>query len=177
VTWRATDPQGNESAKVRWELVPYMNGRCLDLGCGPYKTFPHFTGVDNGHHDKKFGWQNKADVIVETCEDLSIFADKSHDMVFSSHLLEHIAPENLKKTLSEWCRVIKSNGHLILYVPDEDEYPKVGEDGANPDHKWNVNYDRVVEAMDAVPRGWNLIDFQKRNQEMEYSLFFVFKLQ
>jgi hypothetical protein len=65
---------------------------------------------------------------------------------------------------------------LILYVPDEDEYPKVGEKGANPDHKWNVNYDKVVKYMEGVPRNWDLIDFQKRNQGDEYSLFFVFKL-
>lgn len=177
MTWRVDDPQGNEAAKIRWELVPYMRGRVLDLGCGPFKTFPHFIGVDNGHHDAQFGWKHKADIIVPTCENLDIFADGSCDMVFSSHLLEHIAPDNVPKTLSEWCRVIKKGGHLILYVPDEDEYPKVGEDGANPDHKWNVNYDRMVEAMETVRRDWDLIDFQKRNQTNEYSLFFVFNLQ
>jgi len=61
-------------------------------------------------------------------------------------------------------------------LPDEDEYPKVGEQGANPDHKWNVNYDRVVEAMEKVPRSWDLVQFEKRNQTDEYSLFFVFKM-
>ena len=177
MVWRVDDPQGNESSKVRWELVPYMRGRILDLGCGPFKTFPHFIGVDNGHHDKEFGWQNRADIIVPTCEKLDIFSSRSCDGVFSSHLLEHIAYENVPDTLAEWCRVIKSNGHLMLYVPDEDEYPKVGDPHANADHKWNVNYDKVVEAMETIPRGWDLIDFQKRNQEMEYSLFFVFKLQ
>ena len=66
MTWKIDAPQGNESSKIRWELVPFMNGRVLDLGCGPYKTFPHFIGVDNGHHDSAFGWQNKADLIVKT---------------------------------------------------------------------------------------------------------------
>jgi predicted SAM-dependent methyltransferase len=176
LTWKIDGPQGNESAKVRWELVPYMSGRVLDLGCGPFKTFPHFIGVDNGHHDSAFGWQNKADVVVETCEKLDLFGSNSVDMVFSSHLLEHIAEDNVPATLREWCRVIKHGGHLIIYVPDEDEYPKVGETGANPDHKWNVNYDKVVKYMEGVPRNWDLIDFQKRNQGDEYSLFFVFKI-
>lgn len=175
MTWRVDDPQGNESAKVRWELVPYMRGRVLDLGCGPFKTFPHFIGVDNGHHDNAFGWKNKADVIVETCERLDLFADKSCDMVFSSHLLEHLAFENVPAALSEWMRVLKSGGHLCLYVPDEDEYPKVGHAHANPDHKWDCSYDKVVAAMEQVPYGWDLIDFQKRNEGNEYSLFFVFK--
>lgn len=169
MTWKIDDPQGNEAAKIKWELVPYTRGKGLDLGCGPHKAFPHFIGVDNGHHSQ-FGWDIKPDVFVNTCEDLGLFASQSMDFVFSSHLLEHI--EDYPKALKEWMRVIKQGGYLILYVPDEDEYPKVGEDGANPDHKWNVNYDRVVEA---VPGGWDLVDFQKRNEGYEYSLFFVFK--
>lgn len=168
MTWRETDPQGNEAAKIRWDLVEYTNGRGLDLGCGQFKAFPHFTGVDNGHH-----WGMKGvDVHVETCENLDLFANQSMDFVFSSHLLEHIT--NYKAALKEWLRVIKTDGYLILYVPDEDEYPKVGEKGANPDHKWNVNYDKVIEAMKEVG-GWDLVDYQKRNQDREYSLFFVFK--
>jgi predicted SAM-dependent methyltransferase len=172
MVWRIDDPQGNESAKIRWELVEYTRGRGLDLGCGPFKAFPHFIGVDNGHHDQQFGWQNKANLIVESCEKLDLIASQSMDFVFSSHLLEHI--EDYQAALKEWFRCVKPGGYLILYVPDEDEYPKVGEEGANPDHKWNVNYDRVVDAMKEIG-SWDLVDFQKRNQDYEYSLFFVFK--
>src|SRR6185503_12589720 len=64
----------------------------------------------------------------------------------------------------------------ILYLPDQDQYPKVGEYGANPDHKWNVNYDKVIAAMEQVSRGWDLVDYQVRSEADEYSLFFVFKL-
>ena len=95
-------------------------------------------------------------------------------MVFSSHLLEHIPYENVPKTLSEWMRVLKTGGHLSLYVPDEEEYPKMGTEHANPDHKWDVNYAKVVAAMEKVPYDWDLIDFQRRDQADEYSLFFVF---
>lgn len=172
MTWTMEGSQGNEAAKIRWELVPYMNGRILDLGCGPFKAFPHFTGVDNGHHWGMAG----ADVRVDSAEDLSLFAGRSCDGVFSSHLLEHIPFEKVPDTLAEWCRVIKDGGHLMLYLPDEDDYPKVGEKGANPDHKWNINYDRVVEAMERVPRSWDLIQYEKRNEGDEYSLFFVFKM-
>jgi ADP-heptose:LPS heptosyltransferase/predicted SAM-dependent methyltransferase len=172
MTWRKEAKEGDESSKIRWELVPYMLGRCLDLGCGPWKVFPHFVGVDNGHHWGTMG----ADVAVETAEDLSIFATQSHDCVYSSHLLEHIPPENVTACLQEWMRVLKNGGYLVLYLPDEDEYPKVGEYGANKDHKWNVNYQRVVDYMAKTTRGWDLVDFQKRNQDDEYSLFFVFKV-
>lgn len=172
MTWDIETSKGNESAKIRWEIVPYTRGKVLDLGCGPFKAFAHFTGVDNCHHAKEFGWDIKPEIHVETCEDLSVLGSQAWDAVFSSHLLEHIA--DYQKALKEWWRVIKVGGYLILYLPDEDEYPKVGEKGANPDHKWNVNYDKVIEAMKEVG-SWDLIDFQKRNQEDEYSLYFVFK--
>lgn len=172
MTWSLENSQCDEASKIRWECVPYFHGRVIDVGCGKYKTFPHWIGVDNGSVWGKYN----ADVPIENAEWLDIFAGQSCDGVFSSHLLEHIPYEQVPKTLQDWCRVLRPGGHLMLYLPDEDEYPKVGEKYANPDHKWNVNYDKVVDAMKSLPRGWDLIDFQKRNQDDEYSLWFVFKM-
>src|ERR1700693_1552219 len=172
MTWNIADPQGNEAYKVRWEIVQYTKGRGLDLGCGVAKTYNHWIGVDNCVDSQLFGAQIKPDVWVPTCEKLDVFASQSMDFVFSSHLLDHIAPEKVHDTLKEWMRVIKPKGYLVLYLPDEDEYPKVGEPGANPDHKWNVSYERLIAYM---PHGFDLIDFQKRNSHQEYSLYFVFQ--
>ena len=170
MTWSIENSQNNESAKIRWETVPYFHGRVLDLGCGGYKTFPHWIGVDNGHH-----WgRAQADVMCEA-EKLDLFANESCDTCFSSHLLEHIEYDKVPAAMNEWLRVLKVGGHLILYVPDEDEYPKCGTQYANKDHKFDVNYDKVIAAMEKVSCGWDLIDFQKRNQDDEYSLYFVFK--
>lgn len=173
MTWKATDPQGNESAKIRWEIVKYTRGKGLDIGCGAWKQFPHWIGVDNRVDTQLFGQQMDPDVTVNTAEDLSLFASESMDFVFSSHLLEHIPYEKVASTLKEWMRVIKPKGYLVLYLPDEDEYPKVGAEGANPDHKWNVNRQRVLEAMESL--SWDLVDYQKRNEGLEYSLLFVFR--
>ena len=172
MTWRAEDPQGDESAKVRMDLVPYMGGRVLDLGCGARKVFPTAVGIDNGIDAKLYGLQAKPDIVVETCERMPMFADAMADTVYSSHLLEHIA--DYPAALREWWRLVKVGGYLILYLPDEDEYPKIGEHGANADHKWNVNYHRVIDAMLAVG-GWDLIEYEKRNKGREYSLLFIFQ--
>lgn len=174
MTWRAEGPQGNEAAKISWEIVRYTRGRGLDLGCGPQATFPHFIRVDNLKDTQLFGQHIKPDVKVDTAEDLSLFSTESMDFVFSSHLLEHIDPANVVKTLKEWLRVIKVGGYLVLYLPDENEYPKVGEPGANPDHKWNVSWNALIGYMDKIP-GWDLIDYQERHEGDEYSLYFVFK--
>lgn len=168
MTWRIDDPQGNEAAKIRWELVEYTNGYGLDLGCGQFKAFPHFIGVDNGHH-----WGMKGvDVPVKTCEDLSMFAGHSMDFVFSSHLLEHI--KDTDKALKEWWRVIKPGGYLILYLPHKNFYPNVGEKGANPDHKHDFLPEDIIGKMEDVG-GWDLVRNEEREQEREYSFFQVYK--
>jgi predicted SAM-dependent methyltransferase/ADP-heptose:LPS heptosyltransferase len=173
MTWRASDPQGNEGYKVRWELVRWTRGKGLDIGCGPQKTFPHFIGVDNNKDAALFNLPAHPDIMIDDAADLSMFASQSMDFVFSSHLLEHFPYEDVPKVLKEWFRVLKPNRHLVLYLPDEDEYPKVGEEGANTDHKWNINKDRLLEAMQGL--NWDLVDFQKRNEANEYSLLFVFR--
>ena len=171
MTWSLENSKNDESSKVRWELVPYFHGRVLDIGCGPYKAFPHFIGVDNGHHWGMIG----ADVKCEA-QDLSLFSSQSCNVVYSSHLLEHIPYEDVPAVLTEWCRIVKQGGYVILYLPDEAQYPAVGHKNANPDHRWNVNHDKVLAAMEAQKRGWDLIDYQVRSETDEYSLFFVFKL-
>src|SRR4249920_3657299 len=101
--WTLENSQGNEAAKIRWELVPYFHGRILDLGCGEYKTFPHWIGVDNGAMWGKL----HVDAPIETAVKLDLFASASCDGIFSSHLLEHIEYEAVPAALVEWCRVIK----------------------------------------------------------------------
>lgn len=170
MAWTLENSRNNEARKIVWELIPYAHGAVLDIGCGPYKALPHFTGVDNGHH-----WGSQGIDIRAEAGDLSRFADCSHDTVFSSHLLEHIPYEKVPAVLTEWLRVLKPGGHLILYLPDADQYPRVGEHGANPDHKWNVDFQLVMNALEFTPCGLDLVDYQVRSERDEYSLFFVFK--
>jgi ADP-heptose:LPS heptosyltransferase len=171
VTWSLENSKNDESSKIRWELVPYFNGKCLDIGSGPYKVFPHFTSVDNGHH-----WGVRGvDIKVDDAVDLSLLGSEAWDLAYSSHLLEHFPYDKVPAVLSEWMRVTKIGGHLVLYLPDEDQYPKVGHPNANVDHKWDVNYTKVVEVMEKLDCGWDLVDYQVRSEGDEYSLFFVFK--
>lgn len=179
MVWRATDPQANESAKVKYDAVPYTRGRGLDIGCGAYKAFPHFIGVDNMHHAQEFGWDYEPNLAVDSADNLDIIAGESMDFVFSSHLLEHM--EDIRATLQEWWRVIKVGGYLVLYLPDDELYPKVGEPGANPDHKHNLNRKMIRETMRKIG-SWDLVVEEQRNTDNgegehgnEYSFYQVFK--
>lgn len=168
MTWDIQAKQGNEAEKCRWSIVEYTSGRGLDLGCGPYKTFPHFIGVDNG---KQWGNQG-VDVMVDTCEKLDLFADKSMDFVFSSHLLEHIV--DTEATLKEWMRVIKDGGYLILYLPHRDFYPNVGQVGANPDHKHDFLPEDITRHMKKAG-AWDLVVNEERSSGDEYSFLQIYR--
>jgi protein O-GlcNAc transferase len=52
-------------------------------------------------------------------KDLSMFADGTFDVIYSSHVLEHFDyQDELHNTLVEWSRVIKPGGLLQVCVPD-----------------------------------------------------------
>lgn len=172
VTWTLETSRGFESDKIAAIAVPYLHGKGLDIGCGMRKVWPSAIGVDNGHH---FGNMMQASIAGDGT-DLSLFADNSLDYVFSSHTLEHFHRENVPDILREWARVLKVGGYLVLYLPSANLYPKCGEEGANPDHKWDI-YPGDVEAImrDEVAGGWCQVEKEERDQGAEYSLFLVFR--
>jgi len=173
MTWSPGHSQGAESMKIRWELVPYTRGRGLDLGCGPWKPFSHFIGVDNNVDERLFGIRaTAADLIIPNCSNLDIFSNDSMDFVFSSHLLEHI--QDYESALREWWRVIKPGGRLCLYLPHKEFYPNIGTPMSNPDHKHDFMPDDIIETMKKVSGAWDLIENQDRNDDDEYSFFQVY---
>jgi ADP-heptose:LPS heptosyltransferase/predicted SAM-dependent methyltransferase len=172
MVWRATDPQGNEAAKCRYDLVPYLGTTCLDIGCGPHKVFPHFLGLDSGKDTRLFGIEMKPDLVGD-CERIPLFADGAFDTVFSSHTLEHIVDH--QAALAEWWRLVKVGGHLILYLPHRDLYPNIGTEHGNPDHKHDFVNDDIRVAMVGAAADWTLLVDEKREQLQEYSFLQVYR--
>lgn len=170
MTWRRDDPQGDENSKIATLTVPYLQGKCLDIGCGPTKVWPSLIGIDSC---KDYGGQRPQAVdIVCNGEDLSLFANKTIDGIFSSHFLEHVM--DYKKCLAEWWRVIKVDGYLVLYLPHKKFYPNIGAEGSNPDHKHDFMPDDIIEAMKEVG-SWELLENEDRDKGYEYSFYQVYK--
>lgn len=172
LTWNESGPMGHESAKIASIAVPYLQGgRFLDLGCGDSPVWPSAIGVDNySTYANTFG-------IKHDIADLSMFADKSMDAVFSSHAVEDFEPSKVPALLREWARVIKFGGFMCLYVPSANLYPRVGEQGANPAHKGDI-YPGDLEKIlwDIVTdHGWELVESEERSGTNEYSLWIVVK--
>lgn len=172
MVWRIDGPQGFESDKIAAVMIPYCRGRGLDIGCGQRKVWPHAIGIDSGHH---FGDHTDCDIRGDGTQ-LEIIADKSMDFVFSSHTLEHFPKEKCYDILREWGRVLKPGGYLTLYVPSANLYPKCGEPGANPDHKWDIYPGDIFKILEeATPYGWEMVEGEERGLNNEYSLFEVYK--
>lgn len=175
--WRATDPQGDEAGKVKYDVVQYTRGTGLDIGCGPSKAFPHFIGVDSKKDTELFGIEMQPDNVVEDASYLPQVPDGRVDFVFSSHLLEHIVDH--VAALEEWWRIIKVGGHLVLYLPHRDLYPNIGTPGSNPDHKHDFVPQDIISAMQGVAKraenGFDVLVNETRDQDREYSFLLVFK--
>ena len=58
---------------------------------------------------------------VANASDLSQFEDKSIEVIYASHVLEHFSyklENELIETLKEWYRVLQPGGELLISVPD-----------------------------------------------------------
>jgi SAM-dependent methyltransferase len=85
----------------------FCQGRGLDIGWGGDLLASNCIGWDLEDGDS---------------EKLKGVEDASFDFVYSSHNLEHMV--NVDNALTNWWRVVKPGGHLILYVPHRDLYEK-----------------------------------------------------
>jgi predicted SAM-dependent methyltransferase len=93
MVWRASDPEGDEAAKVKYDVVRYTRGAVLDFGCGPNKAFPTWLGVDSCKDTELFGIEMHPNLKVDLGDPAAIaaaFQTESVDAIFSSHTLEHI---------------------------------------------------------------------------------------
>jgi ADP-heptose:LPS heptosyltransferase/predicted SAM-dependent methyltransferase len=169
MTWSA-NPKDNrayaegEVAKIRWEVLGWCQGAGLDIGCGAWKVFRHAIGVDRGA-----GHAGNLDGDVSR---LPLIADGCMDYVFSSHCLEDL--EDTRAVLAEWWRVLKVGGHLVLYLPHAELYPRRGTKGANKDHKHDFLPEDIVKAMQEAAPDWAMRENQVRDEDDEYSFLQVY---
>jgi predicted SAM-dependent methyltransferase len=79
--------------------------------------------------------------IVGTMTDMSGVESESVDAIFSSHNIEHLYPHEIQTALSEFIRVLKPNGFLVITCPDLQSVCKL------------VAEDKLTEAAYVSPAG------------------------
>ena len=61
------------------------------------------------------------------------FADASVDEILAVGVFEHFSRDDARRTLADWCRVLKSGGRAVIDVPDLVETGRLLRDAANAD--------------------------------------------
>lgn len=160
---------GCEAAKIAPLVVPYLQGRCLDIGSGPGKVWPSLIGIDLA--------TDRGRPVTDMCmngTDLSLFGPESFDGIFSSFLLHQIDRSKVGHVLTEWARVIRPGGYMVLYVPSADLAPRMGAEFADPHQRWDIRRgDLEAILRDATPCGWELVESEERSQGDEFGLLVV----
>lgn len=103
---------------------------------GFYDNYCKGKGIDIGYgNDPLKGCLSGWDLINGDAQYLRGIKDETFDYVYSSHCLEHV--NDVRVALKNWFRIVKTNGYLIIAVPDRDLYEKKRELPSmwNWDHK------------------------------------------
>lgn len=114
----------------------------LNLGCG-FRYHPDWTNVDFN----SIG----SGVIVHNLSQSIPFTDKSFDVVYHSHLLEHFSKTNAEYFLRECYRVLRPQGILRVVVPDLEQitrtYLQALEKAGAGCQTWHYNYEWMLLEM------------------------------
>jgi predicted SAM-dependent methyltransferase len=99
------------------------------------------------------------------------FPDGSFDLVYSSHVIEHVEWYDVERTIAEWARILKPGGWLEVHTVDAYrvlkawiEYEETGE-WPGPDPVWRSNMTRSDPYLFAVGR---VLNWAKDGNLLEY---------
>lgn len=88
--------------------------KAIDIGSGPQNRASQFPEYDlvrvDIREDSKPDYRCDVRVLP--------FGNDEFDLVFSSHVLEHMPRKESESTLREWVRILKPDGKLILCLPN-----------------------------------------------------------
>lgn len=110
---------GGPSAMFTWKgKIPiYSIVGSLDV-CNFSNTTMWEGKISEGHHFQFHPKREAGFQYISEASDLSKIENEKYDFLLASHVLEHCA--NPIKALSEWKRVLKDNGMLLMILPHRD---------------------------------------------------------
>lgn len=126
VTRRVNRELGFVKRRLMQPPLPRQAGGPLliHIGCGDINS-PEFVNVDAQPYPH-------VHYVRDDITDLSMFSDRSVDLVYMCHVLEHVHRKEIFDVLAEFRRVLKPGGVLRISVPDFDRliamYEGIGRD-------------------------------------------------
>lgn len=118
----------NHPARIVYtKLITATSKTVLDVGCGICVDYPRFREAQVIYHgidvtpaylELARKTYNMPTEHLHLGNGLSLpFTDKSFDSVYENGMLEHLAPDDWKKVVSEMFRVCKVQTLLIFFIP------------------------------------------------------------
>jgi SAM-dependent methyltransferase len=171
-----------------WQKL-VANGRGLEIG-GPSRMFssqgllpiyPLIQQLDNCNFSRNTVWEGtiqedigfqydpgrpKGRQYIAEAIDLSMVASRTYDFVLSCHSIEHTA--NPLKALTEWMRVLKDSGRVLLVVPHKEgsfdhrrpvtSLPHLIEDFKRNTKEDDMTHLSEILSLHDVDRDWGVAD-------------------
>ena len=141
---------GGTSLAVKRRIAmsqPYFSGNGIDVGGGhdALAQYAALLGFDSCRN-----W----DLPDGDAQYLASVPDETYDFLHSSHCLEHMVDPAV--ALSNWVRVVKGGGHLVITIPDEELYEHLQWPSRyNHDHKWSFT---IYRGVPLLPKSINVFD-------------------
>lgn len=111
----------DETHPERLLILPYVTGRCVEVGSGHRKTAESVIAVDHVRTGQVGNVSGRAiSLDVQSVGEALPFASASFDSLIARHNLEHYI--DTAGVLAEWKRVLKPGGTLAVILPDEEHY-------------------------------------------------------
>jgi SAM-dependent methyltransferase len=164
-----------EVEKYRSIVLPWIRGNVLDLGSGGCPVVNRAIQVELP--EAQYSYYNSGAIPKVEPQwrgdafDLP-FKDGTVDTVFSSHLLEDVKDWN--PVLTEWVRVLKTGGRLVILIPDKERWLSAVAAGQPPNcaHKHEGHVGELTKH--CVPLGMTtIIDSLTNQSATDYSLLYV----
>ncbi|HYE55928.1 MAG TPA: methyltransferase domain-containing protein [Chitinophagaceae bacterium] len=167
----------SETSKVRHLVLSYCVGNGCDIGFGGDKIKKeNCTGIDFATPYAYTG-KDKVDIAVDVMKEPIPVPDGTFDYVYTSHLIEDF--HDTTSALTEFIRILKSGGNLILVFPDQQVYERHCLRTGQPLNAHHVHQDMGLELMrrrlKEVP-GIGVQELYTSNCEIDYNVIMVCKI-
>lgn len=145
--------------------------KAIDIGCGM-----RHANLGDEFHVIRVDIQDECNPTYRCDARKLPFDNRTFDLVFSSHVLEHFSRAECMDVLAEWIRLLKPDGELRLVLPNINwaiEQFKAGV-ALQPDvknHVWNVLYGGQANPYDFHYNGWTEQTLKSALEEFGFNDF------